>query len=96
MDIDWKEPPGKARGRKRSALTIYEDLKENPGKWALWRQRVYPNSGYGLRKSYPAVQVTLRRNGENERGTPLFDVYVRWVGELGEFADDTPLTPDPF
>ena len=33
MSIDWKEPPGQSRGRKRSALTIYEDLKENPGKW---------------------------------------------------------------
>lgn len=88
MSVEWKEPPAATVGRKRSALTIYEDLKKDPGKWALWRSGSYPNSGYGLRKSYDDIEVTLRRSGQNDKGTMLYDVYVRYVGPNREYADE--------
>ena len=92
MSIEWQEPPSVNRGRP-SSFKLYEELRANPGKWALWKEEAYSNSGYQLRKTYPDIQVTVRRDGSNPNGVPLYSIYVRWVGDNGEFATDD---KDPF
>lgn len=79
--VEWKEPPPKrTRGRPWSFTSeFYEELKAKPNEWALFREGTYAAHAYKMRSRYPDLEVTLRRAGANEKNTPLYDIYVRYV-----------------
>lgn len=85
--IDWKEPPArKTRGRPWSfSDEMFEELKSKPNEWALFREGTYAAHAYKMRKRYNELEVTLRRSGKNEKGTALYDIYVRYVPNAEPF-----------
>jgi hypothetical protein len=76
MEINWSNPPSK----KHSQHSEFVDaLKANPGSWALWRTDTYASNAFVLRKTYEGLEVRTVSKGKNEKGTSLFDIYVRYV-----------------
>lgn len=84
MSVEWKEPPA-PKGRGSSWIftpEFYEELKTKPNEWALFKSSAYAAQAYKLSKRMPDLQVTCRRAGENEKKTPLYDIYVRYVSSV--------------
>jgi len=80
MEIKWIDtpPPMKYFGNK----AFYEELKKKPGQWALYRENTFYSYGANFRKIYPNVELTSRHTGnKTEKGTYLYDLYVRYVEE---------------
>jgi hypothetical protein len=82
--VDWKEPPPKRmRGRPWTFKPeFYEELKANPNEWALFREKTYASHAYRMRDRYPQLEVTLRNAGKSEKGSTLYDIYVRFVPDV--------------
>jgi len=82
MSIEWKEPPPARRKGRPWSLTPDDvnKLKDKPNEWALFREGTYAAHAYKLRQRYPELEVTLRGAGTNDKGTRLYDIYIRYVG----------------
>lgn len=78
MEINWTEPPPQQRNNV-SRIQLIDALKKNPGKWVLYKTKNYASAGYTFRKMHPNLEITTRAAGKNENGTPLYDIYVRYV-----------------
>lgn len=76
MEIIWSNPPEKKHSQNKEFVNA---LKDNPGAWALWRTDTYASSVYALRKTYEGLEVRTVAKGKNEKGTSLFDIYVRFI-----------------
>jgi hypothetical protein len=75
-ELTWQDPPPDRR-RQGSAYidAIAEQLKSNPGKWALIRTvKSTGSSSSTFRKR--GLEVTLRRRPDLQ-----FDLYARWPEE---------------
>lgn len=76
MEINWSNPPEKKHSQHKAFV---EGLKTNPGAWALWRIDTYASNAFVLRKTYEGIEVRTVSKGKNEKGTALFDIYVRYM-----------------
>jgi hypothetical protein len=81
MEINWSNPPAKKSSRHGEFV---DALKANPGAWALWRTDTYASSVYTLAKTYEGLEARTVSKGKNEKGTSLFDIYVRYIGVEAE------------
>ena len=76
MEINWSNPPEKKHSQNKAFV---DELKANPGAWALWRTDTWASNAFTLRKTYECLEVRTVSKGKNEKGTSLFDIYVRYV-----------------
>lgn len=85
MSIEWAEPPGVQRtGRRGTVITsdIVTTLRANPRRWAcIAHGSTSPATAHLYAKRHPEFEGVVRRVGKDERGKPLFDLYLRYVGE---------------
>jgi hypothetical protein len=77
--VTWQDPPPSKRGRSTSKkrLRFVEQLKECPGKWALYNSDgvgLSSSAASALKKAHPELEVTSRIREDRK-----FDVYVRFV-----------------
>jgi hypothetical protein len=70
--IVWEDPPEpKQRGRKPGPR--WQAMKDHPGKWMLWSDKVANRSGNRGDFQKKGYETAVRSNGD---GT--FRLYVRW------------------
>lgn len=86
VNIQWGAPPPKrGPGRRNGGRTFrfVQVLKQRPGQWAKYPWKV-KGSGTGVlnAKRYAGTEWTTRSCGNG-----FFELYGRWIGENGEFAD---------
>ena len=79
--MKWQEPPADGRSarpkqsRSDEINAVAEELKANPGKWALVDEDAWPNTLYVWKKR--GLEVRFRMTGEGRKG----DIYARYVPE---------------
>lgn len=73
--IKWEEPQEvtSGPGRKSEYAAVVNELKRNPGRWAVVAEDVAPSMAGYLKRRY-GVEVTTRgvKNGKAEK------VFARW------------------
>lgn len=82
--LQWKEPPPAESNRGLHAETreIIDQLKANPGKWALVVESA-TSSGATTRWKKRGCEATIRR-AEKVNGKYRYDVYARWPEKPAE------------
>lgn len=75
MSLVWKDPPAETWRGKGRWLPILDELKRNPGKWALVAENINPGTGYSL-KMVHGVEVRLVRSDTCD--DKKRDLYARW------------------
>lgn len=78
MEINWKEPPPSATGRKGAAMdydALTAEMKQHPGRWALVSEKVTPGRLNPLKRRGLEVRTVTAGLGY-ERG--FADLYARW------------------
>lgn len=73
-EIRWQEPP--ATGNNRWA-PVMDELKRNPGKWALLLTEVTSGNGAQFRNRGFEVRAISKGRGYQPGKV---DIYVRWPG----------------
>lgn len=81
--FEWAEPPPSKRGRQRDPhlRAFVQQLKTQPGRWAIFDEKAtswYPTS---LKRTYPQVEWTTRTVRDPATALPSYRLYGRWVGE---------------
>lgn len=87
VEIKWQDPPASKRGMARSLVPIVTALKNNPGKWALVREKASSSSAcVPWRKQ--GCEALVRRTNFGE--TPArYDVYARWPEKVLPLPEGT-------
>jgi len=87
-EMTWQEPPNPVRYKRNSIdwATISDNLKANPGEWAVVAHDVNPSVVTHIRKGRlkafsPAGDFEASGQGRNDDGYTK-DLYVRFVGEV--------------
>lgn len=74
VEIVWQDPPARNKDSKYQYQQIIDELKKNPGRWALvvpeWSTSVAPSP---LKKA--GCETTTRFNGKDAK---TWSVYARW------------------
>ncbi|KQR02503.1 hypothetical protein ASF72_10745 [Arthrobacter sp. Leaf141] len=77
-EVQWQEPPGRSGGKFYDYTSIIEQLKANPGKWALvvpdWKTSASPGR---FRKE--GCETTSRQNADGK----TWSVYARFNSQNG-------------
>lgn len=76
MEINWVNPPERKNSNKKEFVN---ELKANPGVWALWKSSTYASQAYIFKKNFENIEVRSATNGKTDKGTSLFDIYIRYV-----------------
>ena len=75
--INWQEPPAPKNTRGRTwRPQVVEQLKANPGVWALVEERVATISSTHWARL--GCEATARSQGKNAEGKYLVNIYARW------------------
>lgn len=82
--IRWVDelPPRPYGSKNTDRVRFVEELKQNPGRWAIYQPDAPNGQGAGcaheFKRAFPGVEAT----GRIIRGTKpkRFTIYVRWVG----------------
>lgn len=77
IKLKWVTPPGRTTGQQAARAHIAEELKQQPGMWAL----VETDVAASTRKSWQRLgcEATTRRRVEGGGSTAFtHDVYARW------------------
>lgn len=92
--LKWvEEVPPSTRHIKSKWLPVVEELKKNPGKWALILEssastgslhNVIIRGRTSAWQPKGAFEAAQRSKGKNEEGKPIADLYVRYIGESTE------------
>ena len=78
MSIEWTEPPAARRGKTSSKwLTITNELKKNPNKWAMIGTVKHASQATVISRTY-GVKVVSRKSPDG-----MYDLY----GIYGEDKD---------
>jgi hypothetical protein len=89
-DVEWGDPPPtNARSGGYSVLgPILKALREKPGQWAKVASSTTSDMAGGIKtgryvdaRPAGAFEATSRLAGRTDRGTAMYDVYARYVGE---------------
>ena len=90
-NLTWEEPPDQQPRKPSKWAPIAEALKSNPGQWA----KVVSNGTTGIgSQATNGDLICFRPKGSFEHRTVLKggrfigDVYLRYIGENGEYRGD--------
>jgi hypothetical protein len=78
--VTWKEPPTNKRGWTAGAAgskridAIVEELKTEPGRWALVHESLTQGGAVGLKKRGCETRLVIVKPKPN----PRYDIYARW------------------
>ncbi len=72
--ISWEDPSLRRGGRASEFYSIVEELKKNPGQWAVVAEDKPTSTQTYLRKRY-GLEVTCR----GIKGSRAAKIYARWV-----------------
>ena len=81
FEMNWQEPPApKSGGRSRGRWDhVYEQLRENPGKWALVAENSLSGIAASLRARDTEKRIEFRylTDGKGYEKSRC-DIYARW------------------
>lgn len=88
MGLVWRDPPNLHGRRTAEVLGWVEELRSEPGKWAVWPTKT---SAGVIRKGNPGFEAVSRKCEDGVTRT-----FVRYVGEPAKLAavPDAPTSPD--
>jgi hypothetical protein len=82
LDFQTEPPPrrngGNLNGRPLVLANYIDQLKANPGQWAMIASNVTVGSGKRMAKNYPNVVTVERNSTPNEDGKMRCEVWATW------------------
>lgn len=84
--VEWQEPNlARAQGPnagKRHPMLKYipfvEELKANPGQWAVFKRASSPTYATRLKRAFEGIETTCRR-AQTTDGKQRYDIFARWL-----------------
>jgi hypothetical protein len=96
MQIVFTDPPPRPGVSQHPWALIAEQLKERPGEWALCLKavtvaahQINSGSNVSFRPKGAFRARTVQTGKKDEKGRPLVDLYIKYVGEDGAANDET-------
>lgn len=90
MNMQWKEPPPAGTSRNADKyMEIADELRRNPGKWAMIGRMSAQNASnikdgrLAAFRPRGTFEATYRNISKSEVGPDTADIYARYVGEEG-------------